>query len=157
MTESTPTEDCKTSIQPYLRQAERGHQKGSPKFRGGRSRVLRRLSLHGPAPPRAPQEMWTPRLSIINRETPVHMSTSARCLLKSSKLSPKMAVDSPRGGVHTPFGPGRPATKAYGTLCKPTNCLSRMTKSKSSAPIMSREIKLPFQLLTVAAGVIQTT
>ena len=105
MTESTPTADYKTAIQPYLRQAERGHQKGSPKFRGVSS-VPRRLSLHGPAPPRAPQELWTPRLSIINRETPVHMSTSARFLLKSSKLSPKMAVDSPRGGVHTPFWPG---------------------------------------------------
>ena len=50
MTESTPTADCKTSIQPYLRQAERGHQKGPPKFRGVSS-VPRRLSLHGPAPP----------------------------------------------------------------------------------------------------------
>ena len=74
----------------------------------------------GLPPPRAPQEMWTPRLSIINRETDVHMSTSARFLLKSSKLSPKMAVDSPRGGVHTVLGPQWGVN--FGLFTSPQGC-----------------------------------
>ena len=78
--------------------------KGPPQIRGARGSI-HRTNFTRTAPPEGPQEMWTPRLCIINREQDVHMSTFCRFLVKSCKLSPKMGVDTPRGGVHTPFLP----------------------------------------------------
>ena len=66
--------------------------------------------------PGAPPKLWTVTLSIINREQDVHMSTFGRFSVKTPNLSPKMAVDTPRG-VSTPrFGTGCPSQMALKTF-----------------------------------------
>ena len=132
--------------------------KRAPPNCGGGEVEGRSGCLYTDLPPQGPpQKMWTVSpLLLLGKQ----MSTCPRrpvCGSNPANSHRKWLWTAP-GVVSSPlFGPGRPATKAYGTLCKPTNCPTQGTKCKSSALTMSRKTTLTFQLLKVAAWVIQTT